>query len=64
MKDDVLLLNDSPDERRIADIAANEMELAPYLDRQVIEPAVAVKRVIESQSGYFSAGTYKSFGQV
>ena len=64
MKHDGLAAYDPVKEGTVANIAADELELASNLVRQVIQPPVAVERIVESQRRHIGAAANQRFSQM
>ena len=55
MKDDFVAVHEAADEGRIANVAAHEIDLLSDRLGQIVQPAMAVERIVLRQSRYFGS---------
>src|SRR5258707_510992 len=64
MEDDFVAVHKTIDERGIAYVAADEIDLLSNGFRKIVQPAVAVEGVVLGKSRYFAARGNRSFCQL
>ena len=57
-------MNNAVNKGRIADVPTNEFDFASRLFRQIIQPTIAIKRIVLSKSCNFGSRRDESFCQV
>src|SRR5436309_15905641 len=64
MKDGLLAVHEAIDERRITDVATDEIDVPPDRLAQIVQPAMAIEGIVLSKSGNFGSRRHKGFRQV